>query len=259
MPRWCLFRGGEIAVERIDGRASLPRGEAIALSIDETKAHYVGMVEGEPCFAAALPEEQALPAGAELLGLRPLILEGDEAVSGVAGLAFQVLEWERTHRYCGTCGKRTEAHGKERARKCTSCRQTYYPRIAPVVMGLVTRGRELLLTRKPGYKAGRYTVVAGFVEPGETLEHAVAREVQEETGVAAANARYIGSQPWPFPNPLVMAFTLDYQSGEAKADGVELEEARWFDVDDLPDLPERVHISRRLIEAAVARLTQGPA
>lgn len=257
MPRWCLFRGAQLVVERVEGRARLLTGDAAAFSIDEARAHYIGTVDGEPCFAAVVGKEHALPTGAELVGLRPLILEGDDTVSGPAGLAFQVLEWERTHRYCGTCGQPTEPHGAERARKCTSCRETYYPRIAPVVMGLVTRGRELLLTRKPGYKTGRYTVVAGFVEPGETLEQAVAREVHEETGVAVANAKYVGSQPWPFPNSLVMAFTLDYAGGDAKADGVELEEARWFDVDDLPDLPERVHISRRLIDTAITRLRAG--
>jgi NAD+ diphosphatase len=126
-------------------------------------------------------------------------------------------------------------------------------------MALVTRGRQLLLTRKAGYVPGRYTVVAGFVEAGETLEHALIREVKEETGVDSSRPRYFGSQPWPFPNSLVMAFSLEYAGGEARADGVELEEARWFDIDALPDLPEAVHISRQLIDATIARLRQGTA
>lgn len=252
--RWCLFREGKIAIRRNGGRADFPQ-----LARAPDGAHFLGMLDEEPCFASVIREEEALPEGTELVGLRPLIFEGDETISGVAGLAFQVLEWDRTHRYCGSCGAPTESRGTHRARACRTCRVTYYPRIQPVVQGLVVRDRELLLTRKPATAAGRYTVVAGFVEPGETLEHAVIREVKEETGVDAVNPRYLASQPWPFPNSLVAAFTLDYAGGEAKADGVELEDARWFDIDHLPpQLPERVAISRQLIDSAIARLRSTP-
>lgn len=254
MAIWCAFRRGKVLVMRAGGTLQLPALRAEELGAAGRSPHYVGKLDGVHCYAAALHDEQALPDGTDLVGLRDLILASDELTSGVAGRAFQILEWERTHRYCGACGEPTVAHETDRARECRGCRQLYYPRIAPVVMALVTRGRELLLTRKPGYAPGRYTVVAGFVEAGETLEHALVREVLEEVGVRARAPRYFGSQPWPFPNSLVMAFSLEHEAGDVTPDGVELEDARWFDIDALPELPEPVHISRHLIDDTVARL-----
>jgi NAD+ diphosphatase len=252
---WCVFRAGRILVRRVEGEVQLPEGEPQAWGLAAADAHYLGTLDGRHCYAAWLAEDHCELAGGELLGMRALILEADEAVASVAGRAFQILEWDRTHRFCGVCGHETALHPGDRARECKACRIVYYPRISPVVMALVTRGRQVLLTRKPGYAAGRYTVVAGFVEAGETLEHAVAREVMEEVGVAIEAPVYFGSQPWPFPGSLVMAFHAEYAGGDMHADGVEIEEARWFDIDALPDLPERVHISRQLIDAAVARMT----
>lgn len=251
---WCAFRAGKVVVVRVSGRLGLPALCRAELGAGARTHHYIGMADGIPCYATALDEAHELPAGTDLVGLRNLILDGDEVTSGIAGRAFQILEWERTHRYCGACGEPTTAHKADRARECKPCRLLYYPRISPVVMALVTRGRELLLTRKPGYAPGRYTVVAGFVEAGESLEDALVREVREEVGVESCRPRYFGSQPWPFPNSLVMAFSLEYASGDVVPDGNELEDARWFDIDALPELPEAVHISRQLIDGTVARL-----
>ncbi|MEK6594211.1 MAG: NAD(+) diphosphatase, partial [Pseudomonadota bacterium] len=251
---WCVFRAGQVLVRRIRDVPGLPAASPGELGVDPAACQYLGTLDGQHCFAAYMSEQQPLPPGTQFISMRSLILEADEWAAAVAGRAFQIIEWDRTHRYCGNCGEATTLHASDRARECRRCRAVYYPRISPVVMALVTRGRQLLLTRKPGYAAGRYTVVAGFVEPGETLEHALAREVREETGVATRNPLYFGSQPWPFPNSLVMAFSLEYAGGEARADGTELEDARWFDVDALPELPEPVHISRQLIDAAIARL-----
>lgn len=251
---WCCFRHGKVLVMSLGGSLQLPPLRGAELGRAGRHGLYLGMLDGLPCYATALHEDQDLPDGTELVALRHLILEGDDVTAGVAGHAFQILEWERTHRYCGACGQATGPHAADRARECKPCRQIYYPRISPVVMAVVTRGREILLTRKPGYAPGRYTVVAGFVEAGETLEHALMREVREEVGVESRAPRYFGSQPWPFPNSLVMAFSVEYAGGEVRPDGNELEDARWFDIDALPELPEPVHISRQLIDDAVARL-----
>jgi NAD+ diphosphatase len=251
---WCVFRAGRILVRRVDGCVHLPQGTPEAWGVTAADAHYLGALDGGHCYAAWLAEDCADLGGGELIGMRALILEADETVASIAGRAFQILEWDRTHRFCGACGAATALHAGDRARECKACRIVYYPRISPVVMAVVTRGRQILLTRKPGYAAGRYTVVAGFVEAGETLEHAVAREVMEEVGVAIGTPVYFGSQPWPFPGSLVMAFSAEYAGGDMRPDGVEIEEARWFDIDALPDLPEPVHISRQLIDAAVARV-----
>jgi NAD+ diphosphatase len=250
----CAFRAGQLLVQREGTALRLPHLPAAHPGMASGERHYLGTLDGRHCFAVLLPDGLPLPESTELIGMRNFILEAEDISTAVAGLALQIVEWGRTHRYCGSCGMPTVSHASDRARECRECRQIYYPRISPVVMALVTRGRQLLLTRKPGYAAGRYTVVAGFVEAGESLEHALAREVLEEVGVEVTNPRYFGSQPWPFPNSLVMAFSLEYAGGEVRADGVELEDARWFDIDALPDLPETVHISRQLMDDTIARI-----
>ena len=256
----CIFHGNRVLVRREQGLPAIPRLDPAAQGISLDGAHYLGTLDAVPCYGLQLPQQATLPADLELLGLRALILEGNETAAAVAGQAFQILEWARTHRHCGSCGAPTQPHAADRAVECADCRLVFYPRIAPVVMGLVHRnngGRaEILLTRKPGYAPGRYTVVAGFVEAGESLEHCLAREIMEEVGVAIRNPRYFGSQPWPFPNSLVMAFSAEWAGGDARPDLTELEEVRWFPIDGLPDLPEPVHISRQLIDDTLARLRE---
>lgn len=258
----CLFQGGRVLVARDgDGLPQLPRLDARSCGLPLKAAHYLGRLDGCHCYGLQLPRGAEPPAGLEALGLRALILEGNDLASALAGQAFQLLEWERTHRHCGACGTPTTPHAADRAVECADCRIVYYPRIAPVMMALVYRRNdgpgELLLTRKPNYAPGRYTVVAGFVEAGESLEQCLAREVKEEVGVDIRNPRYFGSQPWPFPNSLVMAFSAEWAGGDVLPDPGELEDARWFSIDALPDLPEAVHISRQLIDDTLARLRGG--
>lgn len=254
----CVFHGKRIFIHRENGLPAIPHFDTASCDFDLDSAHYLGTLDGTPCYGLMLPREATLPTGLELLGMRALILEGHETAAAVAGQALQILEWARTHRHCGSCGAPTLPHATDRAVECVDCKLVFYPRIAPVVMGLVWRNHgndgEILLTRKPGYAPGRYTVVAGFVEAGESLEHCLAREVMEEVGVTIRNPRYFGSQPWPFPNSLVMAFSAEWTGGEARPDLTELEEARWFSIDALPDLPEAVHISRQLIDDTLVRL-----
>jgi NAD+ diphosphatase len=254
----CVFHGNRIFISRAGGQPVIPHWDVSACDFDLASAHYLGTLDEKHCYGLVLPREATLPAELELLGLRALILEGNETAAAVAGQAFQILEWARTHRHCGSCGAPTLPHAADRAVECVDCKLVFYPRISPVIMGLVhrTQGnkREILLTRKPGYAPGRYTVVAGFVEAGESLEQCLAREVLEEVGVTIRNPRYFGSQPWPFPNSLVMAFSAEWTGGEARPDLTEIEEARWFDIDALPDLPEPVHISRQLIDDTLLRM-----
>ena len=244
----CVFHRNRVLISREAGRPVVPRWDALNGQIDFERAHYLGTLDGMHCYGFALPADATVPPHLEPVALRALILEGNETTAALAGQAFQILEWARTHRYCGNCGTPTTPHAADRAMECRACGLVYYPRIAPVVMTLVYRKGEILLTRKPGYAPGRYTVVAGFVEAGETLEQCLAREVHEEVGVTVKNSRYFGSQPWPFPNSLVMAFSAEWAGGEVRPDPAELEDARWFAVDALPELPEAVHISRQLID-----------
>lgn len=209
----------------------------------------VGQWQGHPCYAAEL---ERLPESAlgELMPVRSLFgLAGAEAFS-LAGRATQLLDWRRNHRYCGRCGTPTTMKTGEFAMSCTACGLVVYPRISPAVMVLIQRGDELLLARSPHFRPGVFSALAGFVEAGETLEQCAVREVREEVGIEISNLRYFQSQPWPFPDSLMLAFFADYAGGVITPDPSEIEAADWFSRSALPLLPDPVSIARRLIDAA---------
>lgn len=220
------------------------------------RSTYLGLLDGRHCYAAEIDEQHPLPEGWTTLGLREMFARVDGTTAALSGRALQILNWERDHQFCSRCGTPMRARGDERARACPSCRFTSYPPVSPAVMVLVTRGRELLLARKSEWVPGRYSAIAGFVEPGEMLEDTVARETREEVGVEVGELRYFGSQPWPFPHSLMVAFTAEYAGGELRPDGIEIEEAAWFDAESLPGLPPSVSISRRLITTVAADLAR---
>ena len=178
-----------------------------------------------------------------------LNLVGAEAVS-LAGRAIQLLDWQKNHRYCGRCGTPTAMKPGEFSMLCPACGLVAYPRISPAVMVLISRGDELLLARSPRFKPGVFSALAGFVEAGETLEQCAKREVLEEVGIEITNLRYFKSQPWPFPDSLMMAFFADYAGGTINPDPSEIEAANWFSRSALPMLPEPVTLARQLIDAA---------
>lgn len=225
------------------------------LGLEPARVQYLGTLHGEPAYAAEIATPHT-PEGMVWHGLRTLLGRFDEVLVGVASRASQILEWDRTHQFCGRCGSPTVPRSDERARTCPECRLSVYPRINPAIMVLVTNGRQVLLARKPAFPKNRFSALAGFVEAGEALEETVAREAYEEVGVEVKNIRYFGSQSWPFPNSLMIAFTAEYAGGEIRPDGVEIEEARWFDPDDLPNVPDRISISRWLIDAVCAELLE---
>lgn len=209
----------------------------------------VGEWRGQLCYAADVAAFPDLP-GAEAASLRSVFALAGDGAFALAGRAFQLLDWQKQHRFCGQCGSPTQAKAGESAMACPRCGLLAYPRISPAVMVLIRDGDRLLLARSPRFKAGVYSALAGFVEPGETLEECAVREVREEVGVEIANLRYFHSQPWPFPNSLMVAFFADYAGGVITPDPGEIEAADWFPLTALPPLPEPISISRRLIEAA---------
>ena len=201
-----------------------------------------------------LPEDAPEPAGMRYVGLRSLFLRIPDPLLALAGRAFQVVEWDLTHRFCGRCGTPTHTKADERAKECPNCGYVAYPRVSPAMMALVTRDRELLLARSHRFVNGVYSALAGFVEPGETIEDCVRREVREEVGVEVDHITYFASQSWAFPHSLMIAFTAEYAGGDIRLEDAEIADARWFDVDALPPLPPNVSIARRLIDATAARL-----
>jgi NAD+ diphosphatase len=258
---WFAFRKAELLVcEQSSGETGLP----CCMHLDDhgiapQRPQYLGVFDGTDCYAVEIDEAAQLPQGWRAIGLRDAFALLDPGLGALSGRAYQILEWDRNHRYCGRCGTETALRTDERSRACPACRLTTYPPVSPAVMVLVTDGgRRVLLARKPGWAPGRYSALAGFVEPGEMLEDTVARETREEVGVEVKSIRYFGSQPWPFPHSLMIAFTAEYAGGEVRPDGVEIEEARWFDAAELPGLPPSISISRRLIDAITAELVRAP-
>jgi len=181
-------------------------------------------------------------------GLRQIYGRLDEGLFWIAARAAQIVDWDRTHLFCSRCGTPLQARKTEWAKECPSCGQLHFPRLAPAIIVLIERGDQLLLARSRHFLSGMYSVLAGFVEPGESLEEAVAREVREEVGIDVKDIKYFGSQPWPFPHSLMIGFTATYAGGEIRLDDSEIEDAGWFTVDHLPQLPGKISIARKLID-----------
>src|SRR5690242_5411543 len=246
--------------DRILARAGdppvLPRLRDVAgLAIGGAR-HYLGRLEGVDCVAIrAVPGE--LAEGWEWRGLRSLFLQLPDPWLALAGRASQIVEWDRSHQFCGRCGAPTRDKAGERAKECPACGHTVWPRVSPAMMVLVTRGSELLLARSKRFAQPVYSALAGFVEAGESIEDCVHREVREEVGIEVRDLRYMASQSWPFPHSLMIAYNAEYAGGEVRPCDDEILDARWFTVDALPQLPNPVSIARALIDSTVERLRRG--
>ncbi|MPZ44210.1 MAG: NAD(+) diphosphatase [Betaproteobacteria bacterium] len=255
--RWFVFHEGRMLVAVSGEELLVPKCAHLAeLGLEPGRIQFLGTLNGEPAYAAEIATPHT-PEGMAWEGLRALFGRFDEVLVGIASRASQLIEWDRTHQFCGRCGSPTTPRADERARTCPGCRLSVYPRINPAIMVLITNGRQVLLARKPASPKNRFSALAGFVEAGESLGQTVVRETREEVGVEVKNIRYFGSQSWPFPNSLMIAFTAEYAGGEVRPDGVEIEEARWFDPGELPNVPDRISISRWLIDSVCAELLDG--
>jgi len=223
--------------------------------------HYLGKLGELNCVAheVELPAEN-IAAGEECAdlqfhNLRSLLFKIDSTQFTIAARGKNIINWHNQHRFCGACGTTTETHTADRAKVCTACNLTFYPRISPCVIVLITKGEELLLARNANFPEGVYSTLAGFIEAGETVEQALHREVFEEVGVRVKNLRYFSSQPWPFPHQLMLGFFAEYDSGEINVDGIEIAEAKWWRYDELPFTPPKISISGQLIAQYVAQLS----
>ena len=228
----------------------LPRGERPpALDGQLGEPLWLGTFKDTPCWVAALPREAALPAGLHRETLVPMqnTRLPDDLLS-LGGMAMQALWWESTSSHCPRCGQRTERIAGEWGKRCPTCRYEHYPHLHPAVIVLVRDGDRCLLARKAEWAPGRYALVAGFVDNGESLEGAVRREVKEEVGVDVDDIQYVGSQNWPFPSQLMVGFVARYAGGEVTVDRDELEDARWFPIGQLPMRPSRHSIAGFILQ-----------
>jgi NAD+ diphosphatase len=266
-PQWfdeALSDARSRVVPMWDARSLITDGPAAALlTLSEIPAErrnresliLLGRFGGAPLFVYPMNvEPDVLPQGTRFEELRTVaaLMPADQA--GLLGYAKAMVHWQRMHRHCGRCGARTEPGRSGHVLVCTNpeCRHEHFPRIDPAIIVLVTDGPRVLLGRQASWPPGRYSTIAGFVEPGESLEDAVAREVAEETGVRVGEVRYHSSQPWPFPSSLMLGFTAVASTFEVRLEDQELEDARWFSRQEIlngtPKLPPSISISYRLIE-----------
>lgn len=245
-------------VHTADGRAghSAPAGEVRAESVHGSPAEPA---QGSPAVAARAAPGWTPPAGVSAVGLRQVLVLLQEPDLSIALTAAHLARWRRTSRFCGVCGHATEPSRRHRAMACRACGHLAFPKVSPAVIVQVTRDDRILLGRSRRHPRGGFSVLAGFVDPGESLEDTVRREVEEESGIRVRRVRYFGSQPWPFPDSLMVGFTALYDAGEIdRADG-ELEDVGWFAADALPPVPPGYSIARALIDDFARRGGVDPA
>lgn len=248
--RVLAFYKDRLVVKTIGARVELPRaGELAVAGLEADSQLRVGTIQDRPYSGWEMRHAPDLPAGLVLEGLRALFGRLDDADFQVAGYALQLLNWVADNRYCGRCGDAMALEDGDRALICTACRNTLYPRISPAIIVAITSGHRLLLARS-GHFPGRrmFSVIAGYVEPGETLEDCVRREIREEVGLEVRRIRYFGSQTWPFSGSLMVGFTAEHAGGQIAVDGREILEADWFTRDRLPEIPGKISIARQLID-----------
>jgi NAD+ diphosphatase len=245
---WLVFGNERLLLTHDQDGYRLPDSASLRASgIVPDQTVLLGRLGDRPYFAAVVAASE-LPSSLELVELRQTYGALPQLEYVLAGLAAQITHWDRTTRFCPACGTATEPMPTERAKKCPVCGFTQYPRVSPAMIVLVHRPGQILLTRQPTWPPNRYSLIAGFVEAGESLEECVHREIAEEVGVRVDAIRYLGSQAWPYPHQLMLGFTARYAGGDIALEEQELEDAKWFDLDALPDLSPPLSISRQILD-----------
>lgn len=246
---WLLLQGAAILVIQSEQGYALPEGDCPFLTTPFPPL-YIGQWCGQPCRALKVPSAAEIPPQLHREPLRAAEAKITIDLLTLGGISQMILHWEANSKYCSHCGKAMNRLSNEWGKVCPDCNYHYFPRIYPCVIGLVIKGDEILLARKPEWEDGRYSLVAGFVEFGESLEETMMRETVEETNIQIKNVRYVGSQSWPFPSQLMCGFVADYAGGEINLNDHELADAKWCKLDQLPTLPPKRSIARWLIDRA---------
>lgn len=245
-----VFLAGKLVVDLRSREGPVMREETLQENDwSVRREQFVGHWHGTPCFAVEVESrEEVDPQRYQAGSLWHLVGRVDDGIFSLAGRAAQLLDWERDHRFCGRCGRQMSAAERERAMTCSHCDTLVYPRIAPCVITLVTRGEEMLLAQSARFKRTMFSTLAGFIEAGESAEDTLRREVHEEVNVEVGKLSYFDSQAWPFPNQLMLGFFAEYSAGDLKPDLDEISEAHWFHPSKLPPIPPTASIAGRLIQ-----------
>ena len=245
---WFVFQNGQLLIIPDDDRAEVPRAANVSdLHVTAVRQQVLGTLDGVPCFSAEISDEADAPAGMSFQELRSLYGAIDDDLFWVAGRALQIVRWDATTQFCGRCGNRAQLKSDEHAKICPDCGLTTYPKFSPAIIVAITRGDEILLAKAARFKHNFRSVLAGFVEAGESLEACIRREVKEEVDLDIKNISYFGSQPWPFSNSLMIAFTAEYASGMISIDPSELIDADWYSAENLPNIPGKPSVAHELI------------
>jgi len=245
---WFLFNSNELLVEIHKQQVKIPFSPSLEdLKVTPIRFQYLGTFNGHPCYSGELSPGE-VPEGMVFKDLRSLYEVIDEDMYLLAGRASQIVNWDRTHQFCGQCGAPTMTKDDEMAKVCPECGFTSFTRLSPAVITAIIKDGKLLMALHKRTPGNMYGLIAGFVEPGETLTEAVQRETMEEVGLKVKNVQYFGSQPWPYPNSLMIGFTADYDSGEIKVDGKEIIDAQFFGADEIPLAPSQMSIAGELIQ-----------
>jgi NAD+ diphosphatase len=248
---WLVFSNNQLMLIKKDGSYRLPDFFDLPSWIYKGEKNYaLGSINNANCFCIELNAQIELSEPYEWVSLKSALDLLDIKWFTVAAKASQVLLWEKNHQYCGRCSEPTIHKLDTFERSCKHCKLYFYPRISPSIIVMIKKEDKILMARKAQFPPGTYALVAGFVEPGESLEQALHREVKEEVGISVKNIRYFGSQSWPFPDSLMLAFTADHDKGEIVMEDGEFEAADWFSAENLPGFPaSKVSIARKLTDS----------
>ena len=249
--RWILVQGKNVLIRKDQESSVVLQREIFPAGVTKSDPVYLGIKDDLLYYAIGVSSEITLGKGWISVPVRDLYGKVTDSDLALASYAVRILDFDHSALYCGRCGAKTRPLTTERARICSSCNHIIYPRISPAIIVLITKGDEVLLARSPNSPPGLYSVIAGFNEPGENLEQTVHREVEEEVGITVQNLRYFGSEPWPFPDSLMIGFVAEYAGGEIRIDNQEIEASGWFSRSNLPPYPSRASITNALIDAWV--------
>lgn len=249
---WFIFFNNELLVQLKDDIFVIPKLKDYSLlEIVPVRIQYLGRFNGLDSFSAELSSNTPPDKNFQFKHLRSLLGILDDDSFYIASKAFQVVSWDANHQFCGKCGGKMDAKEDERVKICPKCNISNYPRISPAVIVSVINDGKILLANAKRFKSNFYSVLAGFVEAGESFEESIRREIREEVNIEIKNIKYFGSQPWPFPDSLMAAFQAEYASGELKPDGNEILDAQWFLPKDIPQIPGKWSIAGKMINAFI--------